>query len=102
MSGGHPMNIEILTRQTCARCRGAGKIDHPDWKAFWDQWIANNNPISALQDGAYLSWFRAHGYEEPPQSEIECPGCRGQGTVHGTITLPDLIDLVQQLTKTEN
>ena len=64
---------EILVRDKCSACGGAGIITHPAWEKYWrdcrERWIGVEE------------WFAQEGYDEPPPEEVPCPECDGQGYV---------------------
>lgn len=52
--------------KTCGECGGSGKVQHPDWAAWWRDHVEVPPPDSPL----YQS-----------KEEVDCPECGGTGTV---------------------
>lgn len=90
-----PMTVELLVRQTCPRCRGAGRVDHPAWRDFWAHWLSNgNSTLVSLEDGSHAEWFKARGIDPIPPQTIPCGVCHERGRIDGTLPLADLLDIL--------
>ncbi len=89
----------------CDTCKGAGVIQHPDWRDYWEKYRERfpHGPrqtatgLLAEQDFHDDFWrSRGYDYREPPE-EIECPDCDGKGTLESKVPLAEALAALREL-----
>jgi DnaJ-class molecular chaperone len=81
--------IEVNALIECPDCKGTGIIQHPAWARYWQQFGTKGN---MLPESEYRLWWSSQGYDSPPPNEeVECPLCNGEGTkeVHILLSTED-------------
>jgi len=81
----------VIAKLTCARCRGTGWVEHPEWAEYHAAWKAASD---RGEDIRYVDWFRARGYQSEdaiPPEEIPCNDCNGFGDVRREVMLDEAL-----------
>ena len=91
-----------VTEETeCPACGGQGVVTHPAWELYYrehgDLGILNGDglPDMALD----VAWFREQGYDYPPDEEVPCGECDGEGTIRREVELVAALDTLAKKSK---
>lgn len=77
----------VIKQYPCPVCDGHQTITHPGWEAFWE---TNQNPTDEIIE----QWFTDEGYDVPPDEEIPCHECAGQGVLRREVEMTEVLSFV--------
>ena len=84
----------VTEEAKCPECQGSGWLTHPAWKLYYEE----NGEHGILDEEGYLdvsldvAWFQTQGYDYPPDEEILCWVCEGEGTIRREVDLAAALD----------
>ena len=73
----------VTEEAKCPECQGSGWLTHPAWKLYYEK----NGEHGILDEEGHLdvsldvAWFQTQGYDYPPDEEVPCWVCEGEGTI---------------------
>ena len=78
----------------CPECRGQGVVTHPAWELYHEEHgprglvDADGRPNRELDE----AWFQEQGYSYPPDEEVPCVECEGEGRFRREVDLATALD----------
>jgi hypothetical protein len=78
----------------CPECAGRGVVTHPAWELYYEE----NGEHGILDEEGHLdvsldvAWFQTQGYDYPPDEEVPCWVCEGEGTIRREVDLAAALD----------
>lgn len=74
----------VTRERPCPECQGVGLVTHPRWQALYD---LKGERLTGVTPENIEMYFRAEGFDYPPDEEIPCHECDGTGIVRDTVPL---------------
>ena len=84
----------VTEEAKCPECQGSGWLTHPAWKLYYEK----NGEHGILDEEGHLdvsldvAWFQTQGYDYPPDEEVPCWVCEGEGTIRREVDLAAALD----------
>lgn len=85
-------DVMALVRFDCEECGGTGVVQHPLWRAYWDEWYALGKPRDWLSVEHVNKWFGERGEIPPKNEEVDCPFCEGTGKQEAWLPLAQVLE----------
>ena len=84
----------VIEEFECPECNGQGVVTHPAWELYHKEHSymgildADGHPDATLD----VAWFQEQGYDYPPDEEVPCSECDGEGTIRREVELATALD----------